>query len=297
MAIPYKNIVDRWTTLETARLSPTVFQPHGEPGFHQWNSEHERLTYTSTGNFYSPDHFGYVINSEGLRCEELVPSDDFDLRIVFIGCSFTFGFGVPVEHTFGHRLVSKLRRRGLKVPYWNLGFSGTSIDYAVRTLYQFMPRLKPDLVVALFPHETRREVFSYCHSTHKPKFFNYLSDMPNHPFDVDLVEDFYSEANQNYHVARLYGFFDTLMAAHECEYLWDNWSHTSELTANQKALMPPGMLDRRINYDRMAAEALPKGRDLLHWGPNGHLSISKSIYDKIGPLIDKAKARRQMRGD
>jgi hypothetical protein len=95
--------------------------------------------------------FTYRFNSEGFRCDEFEENQD---SIVFLGCSFTVGLGLPIETVWTSLVAEKL---GLKC--YNLGIGGGSCDTAFRLGYHYIPKLKPKIVVLLIPYSNRFELF------------------------------------------------------------------------------------------------------------------------------------------
>ena len=94
----------------------------------------------------------YKFNSEGFRANEF----DKTGGIMFLGCSFTFGIGLPVEQTFS-RIVSK----ELKTNCFNLGLPASSNDTAFRLADIWIPVLEPSMVVMLSPLPMRFEILSH----------------------------------------------------------------------------------------------------------------------------------------
>jgi hypothetical protein len=99
--------------------------------------------------------FTYKFNSHGFR------SDEFSLEpsIMFLGCSFTNGIGLPLEDMWTYQVATQLNLK-----HFNLGVGGSSNDVAFRMAYAWLPQLKPKLVVLLKPSHTRLEILSdnYC---------------------------------------------------------------------------------------------------------------------------------------
>ena len=107
-------------------------------------------------NNWIDNPFTYKFNSDGFRCVEFkdnVPS------IMFFGCSFTQGVGLP-EDTIFPSIVSK----SLELECYNLGQGGASSDTAFRLGQYWIPKLKPKIVVFLAPEMTRMEYLRYSPS-------------------------------------------------------------------------------------------------------------------------------------
>ena len=91
----------------------------------------------------------YRINSQGLRNRETTyqkPPGTF--RIVVIGDSRTFGWGVPIEKHFSTLLEGYFQN----VEVINMGVSGFGIDQELLYLMSEGFRYQPDLVLAYVPH-------------------------------------------------------------------------------------------------------------------------------------------------
>jgi hypothetical protein len=98
--------------------------------------------------------FTYKFNSYGFRCDEFTE----DPSILFLGCSYTCGIGLPIETVWTSIVAQSL---GLKSV--NLGQGGGSNDTAFRLGYHWIPKLKPRLVILLSPFEHRKEIVTPDH--------------------------------------------------------------------------------------------------------------------------------------
>jgi hypothetical protein len=124
------------------------------------NSTDTESNYTETTifgpNIYQPGSFQYTYNSDGYRCDEFdLPSQ---LRILFLGCSFTEGIGLPIEATWAYQLLQKIRvKTGKDIPFWSLAVGGAGIDTMASHLYQYIDRLRPRHIIFLRPPWLRRQ--------------------------------------------------------------------------------------------------------------------------------------------
>ena len=93
--------------------------------------------------------FTYKFNQEGFRSDEFSDEEG----IVFLGCSHTVGIGLPYEYTWPC-IVSKMLRKKC----YNLAIGGGSNDLAFRMAYNYIPKLKPKLVIFLVTYNLRLEL-------------------------------------------------------------------------------------------------------------------------------------------
>lgn len=93
----------------------------------------------------------YSFNHHGFRCNEF----DDSPNIIFLGCSFTVGIGLPLSCTFSQLIADRLSLKN-----YNFGLGGGSNSSAFRIGSYWIPLLKPDIVVLLSPSINRFEMFS-----------------------------------------------------------------------------------------------------------------------------------------
>ena len=97
--------------------------------------------------------FGVVSNSQGLREAEEIPQEKpkGEIRILFLGDSCTFGYGVAHDQTFVEVCQSQLRSHlGSPVECINAGVPGYTLFQGHRRLLSQGLALQPDLVVLNF---------------------------------------------------------------------------------------------------------------------------------------------------
>jgi len=92
----------------------------------------------------------YKLNSHGFRTKEI---NRDTTSIVALGCSHTFGLGLPEEDTYIAKLASMLN-----TSYYNLGVPGGASDTAFRIASYWLPIIKPKVVVMIVPHIARFEL-------------------------------------------------------------------------------------------------------------------------------------------
>jgi hypothetical protein len=94
----------------------------------------------------------YTLNSLGFRCDEINSKKD----LLFSGCSFTFGVGVPENGTW----VSNVAK-DLNIEYHNLAGCGKSVSWIVNNLFNYFKSYgNPKTLLCLFPNFSRINMLS-----------------------------------------------------------------------------------------------------------------------------------------
>lgn len=99
-------------------------------------------------NRYTPDEMLYTVNSYGFRADCFKKTkESAKKKVMFLGCSFTFGIGVRDNETFAS-IISK----ELDAVNWNMGVGGSSPKLAVLYAeHMFRIGYIPDIVCVNWP--------------------------------------------------------------------------------------------------------------------------------------------------
>ncbi len=101
---------------------------------------------------WTKDNITYNVDSLGHRNDfELDNNTEYN---VYLGCSFTYGIGVPNENVWVHVLNNNFTE-----PAFNLGVPGASVDTCYRLFKYYVDKIKIKRIFLLVPPENRREVF------------------------------------------------------------------------------------------------------------------------------------------
>lgn len=96
----------------------------------------------------------YDINEWGFRTVNFPDTHDRD-SVIALGCSCTFGLGLPEKNTWPAYVSQKMG-----IMTYNLGASGMGYETNYRTLEYWLPRLKSKYVFMFVNPGTRREYFN-----------------------------------------------------------------------------------------------------------------------------------------
>lgn len=91
----------------------------------------------------------YDFNSHGFRC----PKFTEDPTIMFLGCSFTIGIGLPYEDIWPTLISKKLKMRSA-----NLGIGGSGPDTAFRMCLAYIDKINPKIVIHMINPGIRFEL-------------------------------------------------------------------------------------------------------------------------------------------
>jgi hypothetical protein len=117
----------------------------------------------------------YKFNSNGFRSEEFISNNS----IVFLGCSFTIGIGLPKK-----RIFPELVSSAIKLDCYNLGVGGASADTCFRLAYYWLPRIQPKIVVTMLPALHRLELYD------NKEFYNHRPTNAKDSKDCILSEEY-----------------------------------------------------------------------------------------------------------
>lgn len=110
----------------------------------------------------------YRSDRDGFRISTSTSSASGGRPVVFVGDSFTFGFGVPFEETFASRLGA-----ALGTPVVNLALPGYGVDQMSQSLrFEALPLRPRAIVVAFIDYDLGRSLTAYrsIEGMNKPTF-------------------------------------------------------------------------------------------------------------------------------
>jgi len=194
-----------------------------------------------------PGVIQYRINSNGFRGNELQPGG-----IMALGCSFTFGSGLPESVIWPNLMAQQLNTH-----VNNLSWPGTAIDTAFRLCEYWIPVLKPMLVCLLAPPKNRLELIMGSGSV-KAEVFMPMSEIKDSQHDLFLKNWFTSDEN-----ARLNQRRNCLAIEAMC-----------------KQYNVPLIIKYADQEMSRSREELEYARDYMHAGPLGHRLLVKKMLDE-----------------
>ena len=102
---------------------------------------------------YKKDDFYYDVNANGFRCDDFDTIDFTKKSVIYLGCSHTFGIGLPEEHCWP-LITHKVLNTTETYNYINLSVAGGSVDWYLLFL-PFFKKFNPALIISANPFTER----------------------------------------------------------------------------------------------------------------------------------------------
>lgn len=225
---------------------------------------------------YDLDDIVYNINSFGYRSEEFSKEDAAN-NFLYVGCSVTFGVGLPDNLIWPYFLNKKLN--GEKV--FNLGINGISTNMITYNIHKYIQQFgKPKAVFALYPNFSRTESFldtklSIIHFKEHAE----IQFGPNLRNTVDMSA---FTINQIMPIKILSDYLDSIGVP----FFWSSWwKPFNDYLKYEKREMFKNFVQFDISMDVDLVDVYKShhyfniARDNQHFGILGQISITESFFD------------------
>lgn len=247
---------------------------------HQWcpsDSEDNYKPHQKDGSAnYRIDSFDYKFNSDGFRCDEF--SKHSDLPILFMGCSYTEGIGLPLEEVWSSHVLNKIKmlpqNKEKCIPYWSLAIGGTSIDTMARELSNYVDKVKPHTIFYLLSSFYRREL-KYGSN----QLRNWL---PNYGInEVDLDKLYTDESYALYEAYRSLSIISLSVQKYNTKvFLFDLNSAATHKLEEAGALSFSNITYFQVDPSISGAEGR-RARDNMHPGADWHVKVADNMQKQI----------------
>lgn len=209
--------------------------------------------------------FEYKINQYGFRYEEPTTTD----VLLSVGCSITFGTGIPYEKTFSYLVSKKLGLGNV-----NVGLPGTGPEVQCVNAIWAINKYAPKAVI-FYMSDTNRRILADEHSV-----LNFVPGYMNHVFPSERDKKAYMQMDITFNYTRIvqtaYQLYAVVELCREKNIpiyfkCWETFSHEQlmkyEFTKHTRPLSDINDLDR--------------ARDLMHQGIKSHDEYSQRILNAI----------------
>jgi hypothetical protein len=247
---------------------------------HYWTgSDNIRNFANYQPNPYADNSITYSFNEHGFRSD---PFESNDHRMLFMGCSFTEGVGLPLEETYSSIIHQEIQQRlGVAIPYWNLGLGGCGLDTIVRCYYDFYQQLRPQVVIALLP-AYRLE--------YKNQFDSWQPLLVHHDDQQIFANNPYLLEPQviRYSIEKNFAMWDLMLQANNTLLIWDYWALTEfkDVDTSQLQSFNNGAESwLKLSYLAGQAKIPNYARDGMHPGRVLNRKFASSLLDHYGDRI------------
>ncbi len=264
--------------------------PRGDVGELKWYGMDSEKRYKKKPHpVFGPEDITYRYNSHGYRCPEFEMRNQVQenaVHVISVGCSNTFGTGLPEDKTYPAVFKELLQNYlGCPVINWNLGMGGGSADYMVRTLTSAIPILKPDLVLLTFTGLDRRECIS-----EDARVFPYNKNEPINKLvnpELNSIANAYKTLTSSYNnLLNLFKNYKVCEAL--CEQFGVIWLfsgfYASEFEGmthliHADKLVEPGIMELRGQYKEDPVMGL--ARDMFHPGIQPNKDHAEAFFARL----------------
>lgn len=247
---------------------------------------------------YGPDDITYERNQYGFRSKEFSEINENDFNILFMGCSFTQGTGLPANHTWASFLVDRLQ--GLtkrKIEAFSIAKGGAGIDSQAMYLNWLLSTgFTPDLILCLVPSIHRHYHVSGGNNGLWHTFSSIPNFVPNNNHELNArkqLNSLYREPQAAYKALTNMNFISLLAQSKGITMAHSTWcpeydsviKKSNELGFNlsDSYVGDIGFVDlRSLDHYTVEAKGMFKqtmGRDYLHWGPRPHYAAANRLAD------------------
>tara|TARA_X000000368_G_C23051598_1_gene721675 strand:+ start:292 stop:1158 length:867 start_codon:yes stop_codon:yes gene_type:complete len=237
----------------------------GQQGMETWpNGENDWCPADTKENFeknreaaekegWTENNVSYKVNNWGFRHHEDFCEDRNGL--LAIGCSNTFGIGVNYEQTWPYYVAKELGLNPI-----NLGQPGGSIQACYRVAREWVPIIKPKVVMWLIPDPARRELFIGANTPKAPRSVSHWHR------DIKL-KTYWETVNESEN--------ETLM--HKRAY-YDAMEHVCRNTRLIKIPVTRQVTWHRAGEGDGTPDSSSMARDMMHPGPKTHKGIISPLF-------------------
>ena len=238
---------------------------------------------------YTKDAFEYKFNSEGFRCDEFTTQSD--LPIMFMGCSFTEGIGLPLHHTWPHFLIEIIKQQPglskLSIPHHSIALGGTGVDFPAALLPKYAAITTPKFIVGFFSSLYRRD---FCaNDMHVQQWLH--ADTPIPYYKKELGKVFSDPAfalHQSYRSLLTIDLVAQLHGAKAYVFIEKHKDDVALPSSLFKSLEIVHLTVGRYVHPPYLEDTPAMARDNMHHGAKWQYTLATHVADKIVPNINPA---------
>ena len=239
----------------------------------------------------------YKINKDGYRTKQFEPFDNSKDTILFAGCSWTFGEGLPNEYTWPELVVENFEN----ADYYNIGYMGMSISHIIKNVYSFIRSYgKPKYLFICFPDMQRNIYYSeklkaYIKAYISTEFIG-SSDKDRERYTLEFIPE-----NNLLVATTQISALEDYCAEAEINLVWTTWVYVDyEIYKDLgfKFLMDPdtNFIQANPSYAKSKTPYYPNPNNLPYWeeaadgahpGTSWTKHISNKFIEAVGRIDEK----------
>lgn len=241
-----------------------------------------------SSNKYGINDIEYKYNDFGHRCDNF--GEPSDIPIIYLGCSYTEGIGLPIESSWGYLLAEKIRiATNKKIPFWSLAQGGRGLDNQVNLLYEFTRSYPIKYVFCLFPPPGRREyVFR------SSRLYAWMPKMDAE--HIPEINRLFSDHHYMMHEDRKYAMMlDLIRSEQKAQVFTTTWTwhlpnRASPVNHRLAAPIDPRFSEFKhitsFGHTNNGAElGNDRARDGIHPGKLYHINLANQYWEKVKHLF------------
>ena len=240
-------------------------------------------------HFYKKDDFYYDINANGFRCDNFDTMDFTKKSIIYLGCSKTYGIGVPESDAWPTMVHERIQKEhNTTYNYVNLGVPGGGIDSYLHFLPYFS-KFNPALIISATPEIVRMNLIRDERSPEQVAedegevfLRNYItSDVEGNEGHLDNIYKgmvSYGDAYFEYRKRVVYANIDSVAKMLNARFVESNSKYNHTFYGSSLANLP-----KRFQKGWVTKNSSNKlnARDLLHPSISQHKNFTETMMNKI----------------
>jgi len=224
----------------------------------------DNIKHLSEKNGWTENNVSYKLNSYGFRHHEDFCEDRNAL--IALGCSNTFGIGVNYEQTWPYYVAKELGMNPI-----NLGQPGGSIQACYRVAAEWVPIIKPNVVMWFIPDPSRRELWH--HQGGEDAAYNgYGPDTAGSWQTNPKIKNYFEVSNESEDNVRLFKQAHLAAMFHVCR--------ETKLILVEVGDGLPNWPELKLTEGDGTTEGSLLARDNMHPGPKVHRKFISPLFLK-----------------
>ena len=233
--------------------------------------------YSDTATHYKEDEIVYKHNNYGFRCDDFDSWTNHPYRVLFAGCSYTEGTGLPLKEIWPHIVYESIQRKaGTEIPFWSIAQGETGLDQMVRYLYHVGDIIKPQIIISQLPHMNRREIASDV--PWLPVSYNGTEvkhDIEHWALNPEFVR---------YQTEKNFAMLNLMLEKWDAIFLFNKTDLMEDISDITERF--PRIIEKSTPVEDIFLDiTMDIARDGLHPGPLAHMLCAEKMFDHFWPVI------------